>query len=192
MLSQIQDIFKTSIDTKVKSLEILPHQIEQAANLIINCLVAGNKILSCGNGGSAGDAQHIASELLNRFNIERPNLPAIALTADALTVTAIANDYSYDEVFSRQLKALGQKDDVLFAVTTSGNSKNIIEAVKVAQDRDLKIVALTGKEGGNLRNFLRETDIELCVPSDTTARIQEVHLLIIHTICELIDLSLFS
>jgi D-sedoheptulose 7-phosphate isomerase len=160
--------------------------------MMVASLINGGKILSCGNGGSAGDAQHFSSEMLNRFERERPSLPAIALTTDSSTVTSIANDYSYNEIFSKQIRALGNEGDILLAISTSGGSKNVIEAIKAAHDRDMQVVALTGKDGGNMASLLTDNDIEIRVPSEVTARIQEVHLLVIHCLCDLIDCSLFG
>ena len=155
------------------------------------CVRDGHKILSCGNGGSAGDAQHFSSELLNRFEMERPPLPAMALTTDSSTLTAIANDYSYDDIFAKQIKALGESGDVLLAISTSGNSSNVVRAIDAAQDRGMTIIALTGHDGGEIAPALLDADIEIRVPSDRTARIQEVHLLVIHCLCDVIDRSLF-
>ena len=165
--------------------------IESAALMMVEALIRGNKILCCGNGGSAGDSQHFSSELLNRYERDRPSLPAIALTTDTSTITSIANDYSYDEVFSKQIRALGQAGDVLLAISTSGNSRNVINAMEAALSRDMTIVALTGTDGGEMAGFLSENDVEIRVPSNRTARIQEVHLLVIHNLCESIDDSLF-
>ncbi|MCL4115642.1 UNVERIFIED_CONTAM: hypothetical protein GTU68_056393 [Idotea baltica] len=159
---------------------------------MVEALLNGGKILSCGNGGSAGDAQHFSSELLNRFERERPSLPAIALTTDSSTLTSIANDYSYNEIFSKQIRALGQKEDVLLAISTSGNSENIIQAIEAAQDKEMQVVALTGKNGGIIAPMLQPINIEIRVPSLITARIQEVHLLSIHCLCDLIDYQLFG
>jgi D-sedoheptulose 7-phosphate isomerase len=189
---RVKQHFTASIDTKMRALEVLTDPITAAAAAIVQCLLAEGKILSCGNGGSAGDSQHFSSEMLNRFERERPALPAIALSTDTSTLTSIANDYSYKEVFSKQIRALGRAGDILLAISTSGNSPNVLEAVKVAQQRNLRVVALTGKEGGALRELLREGDIEICVPSAVTARIQEVHLLAIHCLCDLIDAQLFG
>ena len=189
---RVKQLFRASLDTKQKSLEVLPEVITQAAGLMVKSLLADGKILSCGNGGSAGDSQHFSSEMLNRFERERPSLPAIALTTDTSTLTSIANDYSYNEVFSKQVRALGRAGDVLLAISTSGNSRNVLEAIKVAHQRGMKIVALTGREGGAMRELLQDGDIEICVPSPVTARIQEVHLLVIHCLCDLIDSQLFG
>ncbi len=163
-----------------------------AGETMVNCLLNDGKILSCGNGGSAGDAQHFSAELLNRFEKERPGLPAIAITTDSSTLTAIANDYDYNEIFSKQVSALGQSNDVLLAISTSGNSPNIVEAIRAAHDREMKIVALTGRDGGAMADLLSAEDIEIRVPSDRTARIQEVHLVVIHCLCDYIDTKLFG
>ncbi len=163
-----------------------------ASQRIVDALVNDKKILTCGNGGSACDAQHFSSEMLNRFERERPSLPAIALTTDTSTLTSIANDYHFDEVFAKQLRALGQSGDILLAYSTSGNSANIVKAVNVAHEKDMLVIALTGKDGGILAGAMNEADIEIRVPSDSTARIQEVHLLISHCLCDLIDHQLFG
>lgn len=166
--------------------------IEFASLRIVSALLNDNKILTCGNGGSAGDAQHFSSEMLNRFERERPGLPAIALTTDTSTITSIANDYHFDDIFSKQIRALGQEGDILVVYTTSGNSANIVKAVTTAHDKEITTIALTGKTGGTLTKILSETDIEIRVPSTSTARIQEVHLLITHCLCDLIDHQLFG
>jgi len=184
--------FSDSIQTKQESMASLCELIEFASQKMVESLVNDKKILSCGNGGSAGDAQHFSSEMLNRFERERPALPAIALTADSLTITSIANDYHFDEVFSKQLRALGQEGDILLVYTSSGNSSNILSVVKAAHDKGLSVIAVSGKDGGALSPLLNETDIEIRVPSDSTARIQEVHLLITHCLCDLIDQQLFG
>jgi D-sedoheptulose 7-phosphate isomerase len=189
---RIAQHFNDSIATKQAALPVLQQSIAQAAEQMIRCLLAGCKILSCGNGGSAGDAQHFSSEMLNRFEMERPGLPAIALTTDTSTITSIANDYHYDRIFSRQIEALGQNGDVLLAISTSGNSSNVIKAVAAAHARGMSVVALSGKNGGALADVLRENDIELRVPANATARIQETHLLIIHCLCDLIDQQLLG
>lgn len=192
MQERIRQLFEQSIDTKRASLELLTPAIELAAERMAQCLLAERKILSCGNGGSAGDAQHFSSEMLNRFERERPGLPAMALTTDASTVTSIANDYHFDEIFSKQVRALGQADDVLLAITTSGNSPNVVNAVEAAHAKGMHVVALTGKDGGRLADQLRDDDVEIRVPASATARVQEVHLLVIHCLCDLIDLQLFG
>lgn len=184
--------FSDSIQTKQDAMASLCELIEFASQKIVEALVNDKKVLTCGNGGSAGDAQHFSSEMLNRFERERPALPAIALSTDTSTITSIANDYSYDEVFAKQIRALGQAGDILLVYTSSGNSGNIIKAVNVAHDRDMTVIALSGKDGGALAGVLNEADIEIRVPSNSTARIQEVHLLISHCLCDLIDHQLFG
>ena len=179
--------FDDSIATKQKSKDLLADDIQKAADLMYNCLASDNKIMSCGNGGSAGDAQHFSSELINRFETERQALAAVALTTDTFALTSIANDYAYENIFSRQVEALGKSGDILLAFSTSGNSKNVIKAIELAHQLDIKVIVLTGKQGGEIRGILAESDIELCVPSDSTARIQEVHLVLIHCLCDLID-----
>ncbi len=184
---RIHQLFKESIDAKWAALETLSNPIVLAAQLMVSTFHQNGKILSCGNGGSAADAQHFSSEMLNRFEQERVCLPAIALTTDTSTLTSIANDYCYEDIFARQIKGLGQKGDVLLAISTSGNSANIISAIQTAQQKAMRVIALTGKDGGNIAPILQDTDIELRVPSTSTARIQEVHLLIIHCLCDYID-----
>ncbi|WP_430459914.1 phosphoheptose isomerase [Thalassolituus sp. LLYu03] len=192
MQDRIIGHFGASIETKTLSAEQLPPYIERGAQVMVNALLNGGKILTCGNGGSAGDAQHFSSELLNRFERERPSLPAIALTTDSSTVTSIANDYSYNEIFSKQIRALGNPGDVLLAISTSGNSGNVVQAIQAAHERDMTVVALTGKNGGHMASLLTADDVEIRVPANVTARIQEVHLLVIHCLCDLIDCSLFG
>ena len=184
--------FLESIETKQKAAGDLVAVIQMAGETMVGSLLNDGKILSCGNGGSAGDAQHFSAELLNRFEKERPGLPAIAITTDSSTLTAIANDYSYNEIFSKQVSALGQSNDVLLAISTSGNSANVMEAMKAAHERDMKIVALTGRDGGAMADLLSAVDIEIRVPADRTARIQEVHLVVIHCLCDYIDTKLFG
>ena len=192
MQHRIRQLFTDSIETKTRAMEVLGPSIEQASQLMVNCLLNEGKILTCGNGGSAGDAQHFSSELLNRFERERPSLPARALTTDSSTITSIANDYSYDEIFSKQIRALGQPGDVLLAISTSGNSGNVLQAIQAAHDRDMLVVALTGRDGGAMASLLLPEDSEIRVPARSTARIQEVHLLAIHCLCDLIDRQLFG
>ncbi|NQY62156.1 MAG: phosphoheptose isomerase [Alteromonadaceae bacterium] len=191
MLERIKSNFTESIQTKISASEELAGPIEQAGMIMVQSLLSGNKILACGNGGSAGDAQHFSAELLNRYETERPSLPAIALTTDTSTLTSIANDYHFDEIFSKQLRALGNNGDVLLAISTSGNSRNVIKAIETAVSRDMPIIALTGGDGGDIAGLLGESDVEIRVPSSRTARIQEVHLLIIHCLCDIIDTTLF-
>jgi D-sedoheptulose 7-phosphate isomerase len=184
--------FSESIDTKQESMEQLTELIAMASQRIVSALLSDNKIMSCGNCGSAGDAQHFSSEMLNRYERERPSLPAIALTTDTSTLTSIANDYHFDEVFAKQIRGLGREGDILLVYSTSGNSGNIVKAVTTAHDKNISIIALTGKDGGKIANQLNESDIEIRVPSPSTARIQEVHLLITHCLCDLIDHQLFG
>ncbi len=184
--------FAASAAVKLDSAESLAPPITRAGLLMVRCLLANGKVLSCGNGGSAGDAQHFAAEMLNRFEMERPGLPALALSTDTSTLTAIANDYSYDQVFSKQVRALGQPGDVLLAISTSGNSPNVAEAVMAAHERSMFVVALSGRDGGIIAPLLTSNDIEIRVPADNTARIQEVHLLAIHCLCDLIDRELLG
>lgn len=184
--------FLDSIDTKKRSLELLAEPIERAIELMTAALANDRKILACGNGGSAADAQHFAAELLGRFERERPELAALSLATDSSTLTAIANDYSYGDVFAKQVRGLGRPGDVLFAITTSGNSANVLAAVEAAHGREMHVVALTGKGGGRMNGTLRAGDIHVCVPENRTARIQEVHLLVLHCLCDGIDFSLLG
>jgi D-sedoheptulose 7-phosphate isomerase len=187
-----QRMFDHSIETKRKSAPLLVRPIAAAAQRIVASLLQGGKVLSCGNGGSAGDAQHFSSEMLNRYERERPGLPALALTTDTSTLTSIANDYHFDEVFARQVRALGNPGDLLLAISTSGSSPNVLAAVAAAHEQEMGVVALTGRDGGELAQRLAGDDIEIRVPSDSTARIQEVHLLSIHCLCGLIDEQLLG
>ena len=191
-VKQVQQHFSDSIQTKITAADTLAEIIVRAAEILVTALLAGRKILICGNGGSAADAQHFSAELLNRFETERPSLPAIALTADTATITAIANDDRFEQIFAKQIRGLGQAGDVLLAITTSGNSPNILQAVQAAHSLDIKTVALTGKQGGELVKLLKADDIEIRVPADNTARIQETHILILHCFCDLIDKQLFG
>ena len=184
--------FEESIAVKQQALAALTPQIEAASQVMIKVLDSGGKILSCGNGGSAGDSQHFSAELLNRFEMERPGLAAIALTTDSSTLTSIANDYAYDQVFSKQVQALGNDGDCLLAISTSGNSENVVKAIHAAHQQSMRVVAMTGCDGGNIRQILATGDVEICVPSDRTARIQEVHLVVIHCLCDSIDQTLFG
>ncbi|MED5411376.1 MAG: phosphoheptose isomerase [Pseudomonadota bacterium] len=189
---RISNHFTESIEIKQRSMDELVIPIQHAGNCMVQSLLNEGKILSCGNGGSAGDSQHFSAELLNRFEKERPGLPAFALSTDSSTLTAIANDYDYSEIFAKQVTALGQSNDVLLAISTSGNSANVIEAINAAHDRGMSIVALTGKDGGTMAGQLQEKDVEIRVPSDRTARVQEVHLVVIHCLCDFIDTQLFG
>ena len=192
LISRINKNFQDSISTKQLASEVLAEPISRAAQIITQSFLNGGKVLSCGNGGSAGDAQHFSSEMLNRFEMERPGLPAVALTTDSSTVTSIANDYAYDLIFSKQVTALGHAGDVLLAISTSGNSDNVNKAIDAAHDREMTVIALDGKSGGEMTEKLSLNDVEICVPSESTARIQEVHLLVIHCICDLVDYQLMG
>lgn len=184
---RILDHFQASAQTKLDAAKSLAPAIEQAARHMVHCLTQGGKILACGNGGSAADSQHFASEMVNRFEQERPGLAALALTTDTSTLTSIANDYAYDQVFARQVKALGQPGDILLAISTSGNSPSVLQAVAAAHARSMHVIALTGRSGGGLAEQMTDHDVFLCVPAESTARIQEVHLLTIHCLCDAVD-----
>jgi D-sedoheptulose 7-phosphate isomerase len=184
--------FEESAQLKLAAADALSVPIARAVELMVAALAADRKLLACGNGGSAADAQHFAAELVGRFERERPELAAVALTTDSSTLTALANDYSFDEVYAKQVRALGRAGDVLLAISTSGNSANVVAAVRVAQERGMPVVALTGRGGGRIGAMLGEADVHLCVPHERTARIQEVHLLIIHCLCDGIDHALLG
>ncbi len=193
MLEQrIEKHFIDSADLKYQAALALSKPIALATQAILVSVTSGGKVLACGNGGSAADAQHFAAEFIGRYERERPELGAIALTTDSSIITAIANDYDFSVIFSKQVRALGVAGDVLLALSTSGNSANIIAAIEAAHARDMTVVALTGKGGGKIGAMLRETDIHICVPHDRTARIQEVHLLTLHCICEGVDTQLLG
>ena len=193
MLEQrIQQNFIDSADLKYQAAQVLSKPIAQAVQAILACVTSGGKVLACGNGGSAADSQHFAAELVGRFERERPGLPAIALTTDTSALTAIANDYDYDRVFSKQVEALGNAGDVLLAISTSGNSKNIVEAMKAAQARNLVVIALTGRDGGAMGKLCGPRDFHLNVAHPRTMRIQEIHLLVVHCLCEVVDNVLFG
>ncbi|TAK78443.1 MAG: phosphoheptose isomerase [Gammaproteobacteria bacterium] len=192
IIERIKLNFTESIQTKINSADSLLNIIAEASEEIVQALLEGHKILSCGNGGSACDALHFSSEMLNRFKQERPGLPAIALTGDIATLTAIGNDYHFSDIFAKQVRALGHANDLLLAISTSGNSTNIINAIKAAHDKNMRVIALTGHDGGKIVDYLHEKDIEIRVPAHDTARIQETHLLIIHCICDIIDFRLFG
>ncbi|MGQ0511689.1 MAG: phosphoheptose isomerase [Betaproteobacteria bacterium] len=189
---RIASHFRDSANLKLAALEDLKAPIARAIELMAASLRAGGKILACGNGGSAGDAQHFSAELLNRFEMERPPLAAVALSTDTSTLTSIANDYSYEQVFEKQVRALGRRGDVLLAISTSGNSPNVLAAVKTARELGMAIVALTGRNGGRTPPLLGAGDAHVCVPHDRTARIQEVHLLVLHCLCDGIDYRLYG
>ncbi len=189
---RIQQHFIDSADLKYQCAQTLSKPIAAAVQAILACVTSGGKVLACGNGGSASDAQHFAAEFVGRFERERPELGAIALTTDSSILTAIANDYDFSQIFSKQVRAFGQAGDILLALSTSGNSPNVLEAVQAAHDREMSVVALTGRNGGKLATRLRETDIHICVPHDRTARIQEVHILALHCICDGVDVQLLG
>jgi D-sedoheptulose 7-phosphate isomerase len=184
--------FQESAELKLKSAAALTQPISQAVELMFAALSNGNKILACGNGGSAADCQHFAAELVGRFERERFPLPALALTTDTSILTAVGNDYSYKDVFAKQVQAFGQAGDILLAISTSGNSANVLAAVESALEREMRVVALTGKDGGQLAKMLTDADVHINVPHARTARIQEVHLVAIHCICDGIDVALFG
>jgi D-sedoheptulose 7-phosphate isomerase len=192
LAARVSRHFSDSAQTKLAAIDALAPQIVRATQVMVQCLMANGKILACGNGGSAADAQHFAAEMLNRFERERPGLAAMALTTDASTLTSIANDYDYVQVFSKQVLALGQPNDVLLAISTSGNSPNVVAAVQAAHEREMKVVALTGRGGGEIGRRLAAGDVNVCVPHDQTARIQEVHLLTLHCLCDGIDCLLLG
>jgi D-sedoheptulose 7-phosphate isomerase len=184
--------FHESAELKIQAATQLAQPIAEAVELMFTALSNGNKILACGNGGSAADCQHFAAELVGRFERERLPLPALALTTDTSILTAVGNDYSFKDIYAKQVQAFGQSGDVLLALSTSGNSANVIAAIEAALERDMRIVALTGKGGGAMAKQLTEADVHICVPHDRTARIQEVHLLTIHCLCDGIDVALFG
>ena len=190
--TRVREHFAESIATKQTAAEQLVESIIAAGRVMSDALLDDGKILTCGIGGSAADSQHFSSELLNRFELERPGLPAIALTTDSSTLTSISNDYAYEEVFSKQVRALGRREDVLLGISTSGNSENVIRAIATAHERDMRVVALTGRDGGRMADVFIEGDVEIRVPATRTARIQEVHLLVIHCLCDLIDTTLLG
>jgi D-sedoheptulose 7-phosphate isomerase len=189
---RIRDHFDDSVRLKQECVSVLAAPIEAAIESVTAALAADRKLLICGNGGSAGDSQHLAAELIGRFERERPELAAIALTTDTSILTAVGNDYAFEQVFARQVRGLGREGDILVAISTSGNSANVLAAAQAAHERGLSLIALTGRGGGQLGAMCREGDIHLCVPHDRTARIQEVHLLIIHCLCDGIDVSLMG
>ena len=193
MLEQrIEQHFIDSADLKYQAAQTLSKPIAAAIAAVLASVTSGGKVLACGNGGSAADAQHFAAEFVGRFERERPELGAIALTTDSSILTAIANDYDYHQIFAKQVRALGQPGDVLLAISTSGNSANVIAAIEAAHEREMTVVALTGRGGGKMNQLLRDTDVHVCVPHERTARIQEVHLLTIHCICDGVDTQLLG
>ncbi len=192
LIARVAKHFEDSAQTKQHAIEQMAAPIAAAIETMTNSLINGGKILACGNGGSAGDAQHFAAELIGRFEAERHELAAIALTTDSSILTAVANDYSFSQIFSKQVRGLGHAGDVLLAISTSGNSANVVEAIKAAHQAEMHVVALTGKGGGQIGEMLRDSDIHLCVPAERTARIQETHLLTIHCLCDGIDALLLG
>ena len=193
MLEQrIHQQFFDSADLKYAAAEILAKPIADAVNAVVGCITAGGKVMACGNGGSASDAQHFAAEFVGRFERERPGLAAIALTTDSSILTAVGNDYDFNSIFSKQVQALGSPGDVLIAISTSGNSANVLAAVEAARAKEMTVIALTGRGGGKLRERLGETDVHICVPHERTARIQEVHILALHCLCDAVDLQLLG
>ena len=193
MLEQrIQQHFIDSADLKYQAAQVLSKPIAAGVQALLACVTSGGKVLSCGNGGSAADAQHFSAEFVGRFERERPELAAVALTTDTSILTAVANDYDWNRVFSKQVRALGQSGDVLLAISTSGNSGNVIAAIEAAHEREMTVIALTGRGGGKIGPLLRETDVHICVPHERTARIQEVHLLTLHCLCDGVDAQLLG
>lgn len=192
LTQRVIDTFSQSIESIRQAMDSIAPDVARGANLLIETLLDGGKIMVCGNGGSAADAQHFSAELLNRFEMERPGLAGLALTTDTSTLTSIANDYSYEEIFAKQVRALGQNPDVLVIITTSGNSSNLCRAAQAAHEKDIRCIALNGKSGGRLNEILRDGDVNILVPGTSTARIQEVHGIVIHCFCDLIDKHLLG
>ena len=192
LLGRVAAQFAESAQLKLSASQTLAAPVARAGLLLAEALRGGGKVLACGNGGSAADAQHFAAELVNRFEIERPPLAALALTTDSSTLTSIANDYSFQQVFANQLRALGRRGDALLAISTSGNSANVIEAIQAARELGLRVVALTGNGGGKIAPLIGRDDVHVCVPHKSTARVQEVHLLVLHCLCDAIDFQLFG
>lgn len=191
MLDRIKACFTESIQTQIAAAEALPDAISSAAAMLVQCLLNGNKVLCCGNGASAANAQYFAACLINRFDAERPSLPAISLTSDSIVLTAISNDGLQDEVYAKQIRAFGQTGDVLLAISSWGNSRDIVKAVEAAVTRDMTIIGLTGYDGGELAGLLNQQDVEIRIPSHHSARIQEMHMLTLNCLCDLIDHTLF-
>ena len=191
-VTRVREHFAESIATRQGAIDVLGEKTAAAGSLLARSLLDDGKILGCGNGGSAALSQFFSSELLNRFEMERPGLPAISLTTDASTITSISDDYTFEEIFSKQVRALGKPQDVLLGISTSGNSENVIRAITAAHQRGMKVVALTGRDGGRMAGMFAPDDVEIHVPATRTARIQEVHLLVIHCLCDLIDTTLLG
>ena len=190
LLARVAAHFAESVKLKEQAAEVLGEPIARAGRMLAESLKSGGKVMACGNGGSAADAQHFAAELINRFESERPPLSALALTTDSSNLTSIANDYAWEQVFSKQVRALGRRGDVLLAISTSGNSKNVLDALPVAHELGVRVIALTGNGGGKMAGELKSEDVHICVPHKRTARIQEVHLLVLHCLCDAIDFQL--
>jgi phosphoheptose isomerase len=192
LVSRVKAIFEDSVRTTHSVMDELAPVITEAAVRMTQALVAGRKVMACGNGGSAADSQHFTAELINRFERERPPLAAVALTTDTSTLTSIGNDYHFDEVFSKQVRAFGQPGDVLLAITTSGNSRNVLRAIEAAHEREIPCIMLTGRDGGQVNALVGKQDVHICVRAKSTARIQEVHGIVIHCLCDLIDQQLLG
>ena len=192
LISRVTAHFTESANLKLRAVEALGAPVARAGALLAEILKSGGKALACGNGGSAADAQHFAAELVNRFEVERAPLAGIALTTDTSTLTSIANDYAYQQVFSKQVRAIGRKGDVLLAISTSGNSGNVIEAIHAAHELGVRVIGLTGNTGGKMGALLTGDDVHICVPHKSTARIQEVHLLVLHCLCDAIDFQMLG
>jgi D-sedoheptulose 7-phosphate isomerase len=192
LLGRVRRHFQDSANLKLAAADTLGPLVVAAADKMTQCLLAEGKILACGNGGSAADAQHFAAEMVGRFERERPGLPAISLATDTSIITAIANDYDYSEIFSKQVTALGQSGDILLAISTSGNSGNVAAAIDAAHERDMMVIALTGRGGGRIGELMSSRDVHLCVPHSVTARIQEMHILLIHCLCDAVDCGLLG
>ncbi|MDR2186793.1 MAG: phosphoheptose isomerase [Azonexus sp.] len=192
LIARVAQHFEDSVQTKLQAVELLAPPIAAAIETLTACLIGGGKILVCGNGGSAADAQHFAAELIGRFEAERQELAAIALTTDSSILTAVANDYAFERIFARQVRGLGHAGDALVAISTSGNSANVIAAIEAAHQQEMSVIALTGRDGGKIGAMLADDDIHLCVPAERTARIQETHLLILHCLCDGIDALLLG
>lgn len=192
LIQRINELYDDNISTQMKSKEELPGVIAAVSDTIVQCLLSDRKVLACGNGGSANIAQQFSTKMLNRFERERPALPAIALSTDSSTITSISNDYSYNEIFSKQIRALGHQGDILLALSSSGNSANVVQAIQAAHDRDMQVIAFTGKDGGDCARLMMSNDIEIRIPSMSTPRVQESHLFIVHAICDLIDREIFG
>jgi D-sedoheptulose 7-phosphate isomerase len=192
LTAHLKQHFQEGIELRQRMAETMPAEIAKAGTALAEALRAGNKVLACGNGGSAADSQHFAAEIVGRFERERPGMPAIALTVDTSAITAIANDYDWNSVFSKQVQALGQPGDVLLGISTSGNSKNVVEAIRAAHAKNMAVIALTGRDGGAMARMLAPTDHHLNVAHPRTMRVQEIHLLAIHCLCEVVDNVLFG